>query len=484
MKVLNSTVYIFVCEPPHVVHAVLQEAEVTHQHGALNHVCINDESSMQQEIRNIKAAMQRSATCELNMQRVNIYVVARAYNPLVPPLIAGLCTNLRSHFLEDFATCDITLAALLCDSNAAIVDGITYEERGHNTYAFLLATASDIGCNRIFLLSNRNQHGRVVPHEEKNTYALLATLPLTHTVHTGFDSAIGAKARETGRIIFASAGLGQPLNSTSPLNGATTQALHKLAKILETEIAAPKGAPVSNTPLYKLPNYNNLTEIEANITSVAAMPLSSLDLRGATIKEAEAVLFGKSAQGFYHAQYAGRQEAVQTGGTQVLLSQAAAEEYELARMLADISASVQSLELEIAKKENAQVPLGLLRVVDKVKDQIGQCYTLRYKLEGLQKAQQALQTRYEDVANYIAYMRDVIAALFALPLPQEKNQQSLLLEARENTHVNICLRRDDGLVREEYNFGDAASTRVLQLVGGFVAEDMMRFYALKQLFKV
>jgi len=345
-KIQNPTLYVFIGEAAATADSILKEAVATHPAGGTTHVCLNALHDVDKLIRAAKVKIQMQETT-LNMHRANIYVIVNAHQPQAAPLTLAAGGKLRTQFAEDFAAFHITLAVMLSESNETD-DNLPYETRNKTTYAFLQALTGDTAYDRIFLLSDRNEHGRVSPTNHKNTYKLLAYLPLLHVLDTQFDNIVTTKAREHGHVLFASAGLGEePPQNCGIFNNHTNQKLHSVAQILETEIS--KKTQLAND--FFIPSFNRDAQIIADITSVAAKPLSFMDFRGASIKEAESMLFGDGAAQFYEKEFANMPPNIDTCEMQISLSNAAAEEAQLGRLLDELAGDISHLENSLEQKK-------------------------------------------------------------------------------------------------------------------------------------
>ena len=517
----NPTLYV------QINNDIIIEAEKTHPTGGVFFLHINDASDADNLIRESKAKLQ-SAECELSIQRVNIYVIAHAHDP--DRLVVDIGERLRILFAEDFANFHITLAVLLDESNKPDLD---YETHNKTAFEFLTALTGHTAFDRIFLLSNRNEHGRIYASNHKEM--LLAYLPILHTTDSNFNEAVTAKAKVAGRVLFASAGVG--VCDEVKDENSNNRKLHKLAQILEAEMTTDLQTRGDTCPKTTVPK-----SIVADIGSVAAKPLSSLNLKGMTVKDAEYLLYGNSAANFFERNYAegmiphlqehqnaadaerdmvhpnvvgagqetftpltvpnagreaftpltvpnARREAFTSfttpnaetthPETPLLLRDAISEEKQLALLLETLPTEISFLSQELSKKERTQ--LGFFRGVDVAKTAIGECYAIKYKIASLQTLLQKATLRHNSLFNYIGYMREVIESLKSLPVdpPPEIPQEILISQVQERAALNISLLRDDGLIHETHIFDETSRPVVLRLIGGFALEDLTRYNAMR-----
>lgn len=464
--------------------------EETHRGAACLHLDEYLDEPIDKLIRGAKASLQSGEILSINAQRVNIYVIAVAHDPRAAQLVLTAGERLRALFAEDFAAYHITLAVLLDESNEPDRDGYEYEARTAATYKFLASLTGDTAYNRIFLLSNRNELGGVSPANHANAYRFLAYLPLLHELENSrFDEAINAMAAETGRVLFASAGLGagEPAQDVNREN----RALYNLALVLEScvgrsahTLRAPVLAPAGTEPTAVIiPSLQECSSpaMSDDIASVASTPLSLsqiLSLRTATITEAETIIFGETAANFFNTNYPLPNCEIPTSTT-LPLHEAAAEEMHLAKLLDELTAEINRLTHELSQKERTR--FGFLHTIDNAKTAIGQIYAIKYRLAALQDICEKCRSRHAQLHSYIEYIREVIAALKNLPTepPAQTPPEILLVQARERAVLNISLLRHDGMLQESHILGDPGNPCVLRLIGGFTLEDLTRYRAMR-----
>jgi hypothetical protein len=221
-------------------------------------------------VNRVKARIQRNAA-GLNLQRVHIFVIVRAHmetEHFIPPGAAVL-SRVREGFGGDFSVPDITLCVLLYESLEAYGDDETdYTLRKNRTGAFLSALPGFSAlADRTFLLSDRNEHGTVNPAHWRQIYEILARLPLVRETDSRLYRLLESKAAAEGSPLYLSAGV--------------------------------KMADTPPSPLPVIPAHI----IADGMLSVAACPLPIFKLRGLTLAEAEAALFGDRVARFFAQNY-------------------------------------------------------------------------------------------------------------------------------------------------------------------------------------
>ena len=511
--VQNPTLYVQIGSAKKI--DIISLAERTHPPGGA--ICLQLGEPVDKLIRAAKACLQSGEMARPGTQRVNIYVIAIAHEPQVVPLTLHAGERLCALFAEDFATFHITLAVLVDESNEADRDGFEYETRAAATYDFLASLTGATAFDRIFLLSNRNEFGRVSGHDYMyHMCQLLAFLPLLHGCQNSrFDETMNAKAAEAGRVLFASAGFG--VGDLAVDVNKENRVLHELAQVLEGEVkidlnendeqhssviagstrnlqaesCRPSFVCVNSDKfgfeIYDMKiagqarNDKTGGNIANAIASIASNPLSFsqiISLRGATLTEAEALIFGTAAENFFHTNYLAPHYESSTQTT-LTLRGAVAEESCLAKLLEEIELEICNLSHELSQKE--RTPVGFFQAIDNAKTAIGQAYEIKYKLAALQVQREKHQTRYAQLHSYIQYLREVIAALKALPVepPPETPPEQLLSQARERATLNISLLRHDGMLLESHILGEPDNPCVLRVIGGFTLEDMIRYHTMR-----
>jgi len=471
----NPTLYVFIGSVEK--DEMIAEVKKTHASGEAMYLHLNETTEMDKIIRTAKAELQAWET-RLSLQSVNIYVIVKAHETHVSELVKTAGNRLRVLFAEDF-TFQITLAVFLRESNEPDEDSYTFEERGKATYKFLTALTGYTDFDCIFLLSDRNEYGRVSVANRKNIHKLMAYLPYLHCVDSDFYKTLGRKAREMGRVLFASAGVGvgQDMQLNAVNNNKINLQLHNLAQILEDEFNSK--TPMSSANIIDI---CDRPDIANNIASVAARPLSPLDFKGLTLKEAEWLLFEDGAAEFFAT--IPITSMVEKPPSNLPLRKLIEENDYLKHMLVVLAEKISFATVELEGKES--IELGAIKFVHNVKNEIGQCYAVKYKLAALQSVYTKLLDRQLEISAYIEYISDVIAALKSLPMTPiyEETLESLLSRAKTQAALNISLLRDDGLVREMHvlkSMPDASDVYVLNLIGGFVLEDLTRYHAMQML---
>lgn len=466
---------------------IITEVEKTHPAGAAMHLFINKKSDIDNHIRSSKARLQECRN--LNVQRANIYVVTKAHEPGARELVQKIGNSIRKLFTEDFATFHITLAVFLNESNELDQDGIPYNIRCRATYEFLAALTGETAFDTLFLLSDRNESGRVSEENHQNAYNFMAHLPLLHCLMSDFDKLLARKVRETGRVLFASGGIGTGLEDEPaddeqyenfPFDKRRNSSWHMLAQVLENELAEGTKSSYDN-PIDKYDITNiELTQIIEDIASVAAKPISFLELRNMSAKEAEQLLFGDNAIRFFEKTY-DTKPLINKNATKLSLKKAVAEEIYLKDMMSSLLAQISHLTQTLAKKEETR--LGIFNSIDDTKEIIGECYALKYKLNILWAKHAEATARHAILAGYLEHICNIINTLKSFPteIPVEETSEQVLLRAEERAVLNISLLRDDGLIHEKHILGTPQNPCVLRLIGGFALEDLTRYNAIREL---
>ena len=495
--VQNPTLYIQIGSAKKI--DIISLAEQTHPPGGA--ICLHLSEPMDKLIRAAKAGLQSAEISPISTRRVNIFVIVIAHDPQAARLTLSAGERLRALFAEDFAAFHITLAVLLDESNEADKDGYEYETRAAATYEFLASLTGDMAFNRVFLLSNRNEFGRVANHDfMHHMRQLLAFLPLLHGCENSrFDETLtamaatvmtsgrkysenletvsqGLRQRNTtkaGRVLFASAGFG--VGDLAVDVNKENRVLNLLAQMLEREMeGCDRGYCNDWAKSVSQP-------IAIDIASVASNPLlfsEILSLRGATLTEAEALIFGIAAENFFNKNYPQPLCDISLQNT-LPLRDAIAEESHLAKLLEDMGREISKLTCDLSQKE--RTPVGFFQAIDNAKTAIGEAYAIKYKLSVLRTHYEKYQSRHTQLYSYIQYMRGVIAAIKALPtdLPPQTPPELLLSQAHERAALNISLLRHDGMLQESHIFGEPNNPCVLRLIGGFTLEDMVRYHTMR-----
>jgi len=237
------------------------------------------------------------------------------------------------------------------------------------------------------------------------------------------------------------------------------------------------------------------SKIVADVTSVAARPLSFFNLKGLSVKEAEQLLYGESALRFYEENYSvsllDNSVLHSDNSNSLTLYKAVAEEKRLREILEELSYEKIQLSQELSQASIKTFSLtdilqmrtlSLSRLVDHAKDAIGECYAIRQKLDWVNEMYSQVCTRHAILESYLGYMRDVIAALKGLPITPiiEESHEQLLIQAETRAILNISLLRTDGLIHEKYVLGDPSSLCILRIIGGFSLEDLTRYNSIRE----
>jgi len=477
--VRNPTIYVFLWET-RVREEVLRCAERTHPADAVFELNIDN-------IRSTKARIQANEG-GLNLSRVNVYAVVSAENPQGAELVESAGKKIRTLFREDFAAVDMTLAVILNESNEEC--DLNFEERNAATYKFLMKLAErDSFFNRIFLLSDKNEYGEVLPTGKKNICEIVAALPLLNLTQSHFNEIIESKIKESGRMLFASAGFWQkPLSQ--PSHFADNRALHKFAEILEKEMedeAEGLAGKVRNGELK-----HSLSEIIKNISSVAAKPLRIWNLWGRSVKEAEILLYGNEAEKFFKKHYLCAYDGEAESPIipeKMPLQEVAATEKQLQEALLEIKNTITLLTDSIAETSISRIKL--FQTIDYIKTKIGEYYALRFELQNINVMHDRLMAEHGLIKSYLEHIRDVIKNLKALPIeePPEKNTampssedcEYLTTHAETLAPIAISLLRNDGLISEQHILPNTdGEIFLLRIIGGFTLKDLSRRNAMQE----
>jgi len=485
-ELLNPTLYVLVGSVKDT--QITTEAEKTHPAGAMICLCISSIADIDNCIRSGKAELQESSN--LSVQRANIYVIAKAHEPGARELTQKIGDSLRKLFAEDFAAFHITLAVFVNESNELDQEGIPYNTRCKATYEFLAPLTGVTTFDIIYLLSDRNENGRVSEENRQNACKFMAHLPYLHYIRSDFDKLMARRAVEAGRVLYASGGIGVGLEdeATPTNNGFYTNSsfnkyrnsyLHILAQVLENELAE-STATSYDSPINEHETTSLEKEIKDDLVSVAAKPISFLELTNMSVKEAEQLLFGDNAMRFFERTYSIKPKTSKNASN-LPLKKAAIEEKYLKNMASYLLAQISRITQELAKKEETR--LGFFNSVDDAKDAIGECYALKYKLNNLQAKYTAAVARQAMLKDYLEYIRNIISTLksFTVKTPSEETPEQLLAEAEKRATLNISLLRDDGLIHEKHILGTPQNPYVLRLIGGFVLEDLTRYNTIREL---
>jgi hypothetical protein len=411
---VNPTVYFFLEESLRE-EILLQEERI--------HAAKTVFAAFSGELCNVKAKILANEA-KLNLNRVNIFVIANSFPE---------CEEIQKIFCEDFFTVDISLVIILNENFSA---------------------PSQSHFNRIFLLSKKNERGEILPNSEKNICEIIAALPLLNLTSSRFNEILSAKSAEREEILFASAGFWQPPPSKINEN----KLLHRLAKILETEMNSGNFAP-------EPPKNFNIETANCEVSGVMAKPLRCWELWGSTVKEAENLLFGKEAERFFEKTYFLRNEREKFFAEKKTLREAVQEEKFL-------SASVAAAEMQIdaLKREMEQAGAKIIfpfSSVDSVKKLIDKRYAIRFELETCRVACEIFSQKYSHLHSYIEGIRDVVKNLKALPVEETKK------ESMGDAPIAISLLREDGLIRENHVLQNASGEDcLLRVVGGFTINEL------------
>ena len=428
-------------------------------------------------------------------------------------------------FREDFTYVDMTLVAVLNESNeagdagqkereyasdlqrpedadaaspgnAGCTNFTDFEARDAATYNFLKEISSRFAASsnternryfdRVFLLSNKNEHGEVRIRNFENICETIAGLPLLNTTDSRFSEILAARAHEEGRVLFASAGCWLK----PPSRVAENIEMHRLAEEMQREIEySEKTTPGGEFPANRagFDVFPGPEEIVENIASVAAKPLRFRHLWGYTIKEAENILYGDAVANFFEKNYArafsGESEHP-ANSENMPLSEVAARERFLREAVSKAEILVRDIQADIEQTYAMQCPKNPFLGIDYVKTVIGENYARLFEARRLQAEIAKKTAEHTHCTARLESARIQIEELKALPIIDENEKSATeafaLLTTRAETiaHIAISLLRDDGLLRETQALTDASGEPcILRLIGGFTVKDLTRWGA-------
>ncbi|MCL1845050.1 MAG: hypothetical protein FWF77_04015 [Defluviitaleaceae bacterium] len=391
-----------------------------------------------------------------NLNRVNVYAVARAETAFEDVCAAG--EKIRSAFCDEFSVVDFSLALTLTRESC---------EAARN-FLSALARKFALPFERTFVISDKNEHGEILPGGEERAREIIAGLPLLHETDSRFNDALAARTSE--RHALASAGFWQ----TPPPMYEENRELHKLADSIELEYlnvnfseggisAKPEVAPAEGD------------EIAKNIIAVPAKPLRHWGLAGRTLKEAEFLMFGKNAERFFEKNYPPENFALENY-EDLSLCEAVSMEKKLHEMLVETDIAVKILENEKARAEAENLrPWGTLQGA---KIKIGENYALRYELQNLRSAYEKFAEEHAAIAANLDELRTTILRIKKLPVTEQSckiTEAEMLARAEKFAPIAISLLRDDGLLRESHIVKNSRGENcLLRVVGGFSLCDLQR----------
>jgi len=424
---------------------------------------IDSDNLTEEIIRTKKAHMQSNTPAE----RVDIFAVADANEAGIIPLIKTAGEKLRAVFAEDFIIVKINLLVFITESNEPIDN---YPLRAKRTYDLLVHLTAPAAFDAIFLLSDRNELG--VVNKENHTKACngIDKLPLV-LKQSDFYENMHQMAAARGRVLFASLGFGEVPEENEPKEIFNRDTALHLAKILETELNVQKK---ENTIDITLPITRG--EMQRAITAVAANHVPAYRLKGASLEQAEDMLFGSGASTFYKKNINIQNEEVEISTT--LLRDLAARQQYLSSTFVFLGESIRSLKNSLSEKKEHTVSTGFFQGIDKIKDAIGAYYYEKLQLDYLEKKQEGLTLEYEKISPFISTIHQIIDTLSNTPPSTKKTKPASPEIAKENACCNISLLRNDELIFEEFELGTTERPEVLRLIGGFVPEDLTRFGAM------
>jgi hypothetical protein len=357
---------------------------------------------------------------------------------------------------------------ILRESNdVSDADAGGFDERNASMLKFLTALAENKTLfNRIFLLSDKNEYGEVLPSSFANICATAAALPLLNDMDSHFNEIMAAKIAEQG--VFASAGFWQKPQSRT----AENRELHKLAETMEKELAQGE-----STAAFSSTSVDNLSPIEPdhsekianNVTSAAAKPLRAWNLWGIKIKDAEILLYENEAKNFFEKNYSRRakEPTPLENPEKMPLSEVSEKEKHLREAISKLTRVSVSLSDSLKQTESLQVKFP--QSVDYVKDKIGECYALRFKLQSLSHEQARLKAEQSCLEAHLNYTRETIKSLKKLPISDPPEQPM------GEAPIAISLLRNDGLIHESHVIKNAADEDcLLRVIGGFGLRDLSR----------
>jgi len=516
----TPNLYAFIGNTQDVSAKIMSETKKIYPADGAICLHLDETSDMDKTIRAAKVSIQRTKN-GLNKKQANIYAVVKAHDRLGAQFVLAAGKRLSALFAEDFVAYRLTLAIFLSESNEPDVDGISFEMRSKFTYEFLMMMAGHTPFDCIFLLSDRNEYGQVDPINYGNVCKFLARLPQT-CVKSRFVETLAMKAGEAGRTLFASGGFWEKEMPDDQPN----RKLYQLAEVLENELAEGEKISIQSDEILAINkeerhpfsvfnqssfrNSHTDTKIIADICSVAAKPLSSLQLNGMTVKEAETLLFGDNAVRFFEINYPQHEEQLQYQ-EHLPLRNAVAKERQLRHRLDNLSAEIAWTSQELAQLEVTTHKIGIFDMleyikkprkwspfVDKIKNAIGNCYALKHRLNVLRITQKNTTEVHSLFSDYINHIRNIITTIKEQePLPSQANA-AVVQEFNQDTHsldeesilptkhavLNISLLRDDGLLHETHMPSEEANPYILRLIGGFAPEDLARYHAIREISKI
>ena len=481
----HPALYVFIGKLSNAAQKVVGLAEKFHLPQAVFSLC-NDDIS---EIRAVKAKIQQGGV-GLNLNRINIFVATEVCDVKFSS-VAEAGARLKEVFTEDFAVCNLSLAVLISEAS----DANDFDARNRATFEFLKACGDGLPeiFNQFFLLSDRNENGVVSAGNRENCLEVLGCLPGIKAESDYFNEIVAAKARAEGRVLFSSVGVAVDMPDEVAKNpdeltigAAEKHALVQLAEKLDAECDANESSCSYNNEA-NLTDTEILAKIKSEIVSVAAKPLFFRDLFGVPIVDAEQMLFGKQAARFYEENYNAENayseamaHASEFVPIKMPLRQAAAEEKNLRLALIKLADEIAQQEQILTNKRESPQPIKFLQIlnyVDAVKDTIAETYTIIYQITALKKTYANLNKKHKHLETYIKYICQTTQALRDIPVQvPAPHRPKTFNQLETQAAINISLIRDDGLIRETHTLTDIdGNLCVVKLVGGFAAENLMRY---------
>jgi len=365
--------YISIGDANEHLHELQKRAEGVYPHGGAFFLhAANTEAELYENVQAIKAQIQKNHA-KLNLMQVHVYLVATAHQITLKALTEFDIVRLRTWLSRDFAVPFIMLCTLYAWGEAEA------------SQAFLLELPKFTPvCDHIFILSDRYQNNEVRPAHWAQLYELIIRLPM----------AFGSVEEK-----FLTAGLLMP--------------------DLPAQEASMPEAPPPDAP--HLPEI--LPESIVNhLQSIAAQPLHIFQLRGLSLDNAEAKLFGNRMRRFFEENY------------------------------------LQSTSCEI---QHGSAPVTAWRVSTAIRS-IAQKYASFYRSYRV-KTLQATQKQQEDYTRSIEEAKKRFASYRA--------QSVARLQNAPPPPVALYLLRTDGLP-EKIFFPDDNEPCVLRIMGGFSVEDI------------
>ncbi|MCL2356515.1 MAG: hypothetical protein FWC70_05040 [Defluviitaleaceae bacterium] len=388
-----------------------------------------------------------------NLNRVNICAVAREMFETVEFDAAhDAGRKIREAFCDEFSTVDLTLAIALTRESGASV----------RTFLDALTVASGIEkspFDRIFIISDKNEHGEILPDSENRIRDIIAALPLLH--ETDFCDALAERTVEGPAL--ASAGFWQ--KPPQPFLG--NRELHRLADALERRLA-------EGSPFFDLPRNETGRKSPSSVVAVPAKPLRFWDLRGCTVKQAENLLFGGLAEKFFEMSFPPPIPETENYAAKLTLCEAATAEKKLPDVL--VETEIAAAILEEKMHQTAAEIVRPWHSVCRVKEKIGEHYTLRRELQDVRAAHNKFALEHAALSAALDELRAAISRIKKLPVAEqfcETSDAEMLACTEKFAPVAISLLRDDGLLRESHIIRDAqGKTCVLRAIGGFAPRDL------------